>query len=346
MSRSNILVCCVALTLIAFAALPANATTIYIDFGTNGTQPTYGTPAAGQMTGTYNGTFYNDIAVVDDYFTVHTLQPLQFSVHGSQTFASSAVLNDTSNAATPWSISFQDAVPNTTTIVQASGTGATYAGAYPAALSGIATTALEDSVSAAWGGTLEVIFTGLDPTKRYDLVAYGAANNTGAQAGTYTPTVGSGANFTTATFADYRNSSTVVNWTGVQPDATGTIAFTIAARRVGILAQLRHQPGDAKVELFVHDAGGHPRTIDPCAGGLRAARAIGLRLAAAEIGGNDRRTQWNRRGRGGTRRESFSRGAAAQPRPRQKAGRRRHGLLRVLRVLGGGFSSNTLRVRK
>ena len=194
MSRFSFLVSCVAVTLIGFAALPANASTIYIDFGMNGVEPN---SSPGQMTGTYNGTFYNDLAVKSDIEssggTQHTtFATLQCSLNAGA-LANSAALADTTGAATPWSISFQDELNDTSlSNVSTSGSGSNYVGLYPAQLSGIATTALKDSLFIGWGGVLEVILSGLDNTKLYDLAAYGS-NGASGMTGTYTGVIGSGA---------------------------------------------------------------------------------------------------------------------------------------------------------
>lgn len=118
--------------------------------------------------------------------------------------------------------------------VASTGTGANYAGPYPAAVSGYATTAVSDSIFVNNLGELEVKFTGLNPAKAYDLLGYAARGNN-AGVGTFDLTVGtlgSGGDsdpLTIHAFNDKATDTSVIDWQDIVPNASGEIAFKIAS---------------------------------------------------------------------------------------------------------------------
>lgn len=113
------------------------------------------------------------------------------------------------------------------------GAGANYAGAYPAAVSGIATTALEDSLFVRNGTTaddnigFELAFTGLDPTMTYDLLAYGARGSSGGPNVVYFISDDGGASYTADTgFDSFNNSTAFSNFTGLS--GTSSISLVVS----------------------------------------------------------------------------------------------------------------------
>ncbi len=217
MSRFSLLVSCVAVTLIGFAALPANATTIYVDFG-----PTT------QMTGTYLGTFYNDIAIASDIgtgLTTKTWTALASQLNNGTATTSPQPLTSTTSTATAWTISFQDEWNYTTGNVNTP-TAAYYTGPYPSAVSGIAQTALEDSVYVGLGAGLLVTMSGLNDSNTYNLLAYGGRLNSSSTPQPWTLVTGSSPSATTQSFACLSNSTAVVQWNTVQ-SVGGVIAFNM-----------------------------------------------------------------------------------------------------------------------
>ena len=105
------------------------------------------------------------------------------------------------------------------------GTGANYAGPYPAEVSGFPVSAVRDSVYVGSGGaagTLTAVLSMLNPTSSYDFLFYGAAGNIGDTA-TWTVT---GLNFGNDTIITTLNNSTevaIVN--GIFPSALGEISI-------------------------------------------------------------------------------------------------------------------------
>ena len=139
---------------------------------------------------------------------------------------SAVALNDTTGAATGWSINVtEDGSGNG----GQAGAGADVA-SFPAAVSGFETTALQDSLFANQGGgtnpRMTVVITGLNPTATYDLLFYGSRANGQSLDSIWTLTTGSGG--APVAHASGLNDSVVVDWSGTT-NVAGTIEFTITA---------------------------------------------------------------------------------------------------------------------
>lgn len=115
--------------------------------------------------------------------------------------------------------------------VAATGSGANYTGPYAPAVSGYATTALQDSIYVNNLGQLEVRFTGLDISQTYNLLGYVARGNN-AGTGTFDLTVGTVSGSTQVqihAFNDKATNNSTINWQSITPNASGEIAFVIAS---------------------------------------------------------------------------------------------------------------------
>jgi hypothetical protein len=86
---------------------------------------------------------------------------------------------------------------------------------------------------------LTITLSGLDNTKTYDLLFYGARQNGQNLSQTWALTAGTyGVGGADVTHDSLGNTSTVVDWNGVSTNGSGGIAFTITgpANTVGALA--------------------------------------------------------------------------------------------------------------
>ena len=136
--------------------------------------------------------------------------------------------NDTTGAETGWTINVSRTSGGTSDAGNAD-SGANHVNAFPAELAGFETAALEDSFYFNTGdqatGELTVTIAGLDNSRIYDLLFYGSRSNSGGTQ-TWHLTTGSGT-APDVTHGSANNTTTVVDWNGIVPDA-GTIAFTVS----------------------------------------------------------------------------------------------------------------------
>ena len=142
-------------------------------------------------------------------------------------------VNYTNSTPTGWTINVTNTapitvVPGTEPDAGNAGDGANVA-TFPAALASFETNALTDSIffnpGAQPKGELTVTISGLDNAKTYDLLFYGSRSSfPGTQ--TWDLTVGSGT-APQVSHSSANNTTTVVDWNGIAPDA-GVIAFTIS----------------------------------------------------------------------------------------------------------------------
>jgi hypothetical protein len=140
-----------------------------------------------------------------------------------------ANLNDTTSSATGWSINVANSGTGVNPGFGVAGAGANVA-AFPAALSSFATTALQDSIfSNAASGSLSsqtVTIGGLSTLETYDLLFYGSRSNGQDVLQNWTMVQGTGG--ATISHQSLANTTTVVNWAGIVPNASGVISFTIS----------------------------------------------------------------------------------------------------------------------
>jgi hypothetical protein len=145
-------------------------------------------------------------------------------------------LIDTTAVSTPWDISVSSSSsPSAGSQFGAAGAAAN-AIAFPVSLSSFATTALEDSLfaNARLNATVSitVTLTQLSLTETYDLLFYGSRANGSNINQTWTLITGTGS-AAPVTHDSLANSTTVVNWTGIAPNSSGIISFTISGTSLG-----------------------------------------------------------------------------------------------------------------
>ena len=103
------------------------------------------------------------------------------------------------------------------------GTGADYAGPYPAILGGQPSTAVIDSLFIRDPASVALSLTGLDPAFSYDIVIYGARGNNGGPDAEWTITDGNGPNV--SAYDVFNNSTNVTSLTGLVPDGSNEISI-------------------------------------------------------------------------------------------------------------------------
>ncbi len=147
----------------------------------------------------------------------HTYNNISLSSSGAANDDTGLIaLVDASGAATGWS-------------TQVTGTSVGYAlggadvTAAPTAISGLAQSAWGDSLFLQ--AALTVSLSGLDANRTYDLVFHGSRNNNQDQIQTWHITKGTGG--TDGFHHSFDNTTHVVDWPNISPDANGEIAFTI-----------------------------------------------------------------------------------------------------------------------
>lgn len=117
------------------------------------------------------------------------------------------------------------------------GAGADYGGAYPTEFSGIATTALEDSIfirntnglaaDVADGSRVEFELTGLDPLLSYELLIYGGRGNSGGDSTHYFASDDGGENYSPSqSFDVFNNASNFAKFTGLSGDSSISLIVT------------------------------------------------------------------------------------------------------------------------
>ena len=101
-----------------------------------------------------------------------------------------------------------------------------YGGPYPSAINNFPSTALCDGLGISGSG-VSVTLSGLNPGSTYNLLTYGGLNY---QFGLTTNTliVGTSSSPASVVFNSQDNATTVVQWTGIAPNASGEIVFTVA----------------------------------------------------------------------------------------------------------------------
>jgi autotransporter-associated beta strand protein len=230
LSRITFPIISVLTLLLAWLALPAGATTVLLDFNNINTSTLVAvdpTPAPGS-----DGLYYNNILLAYGGGSGQTASgPLTFTNTLTLPLAgvTSMVLTNSVNASSGWTLSLSKGGASGGA-VGPTGTGANYAGPYPGAVSSFAATALKDSIYINNQAVLTVSITGLDNTRNYNLLTYGARGNNGGSQ-TNALSVGTSASTTSVTFgsfADKANAVSAVAWTSITP-SSGQIAFTITA---------------------------------------------------------------------------------------------------------------------
>ena len=101
------------------------------------------------------------------------------------------------------------------------GTGADYAGPYPAILGGQPSTAVIDSLFIRDPASVSLSLTGLDPAFTYDIVIYGARGNNGGADAEWTITDANGPN--ASAYDVFNNSTNVTSISGLVPDGSNEI---------------------------------------------------------------------------------------------------------------------------
>ncbi|MGJ8695482.1 MAG: hypothetical protein ACSHYF_04140 [Verrucomicrobiaceae bacterium] len=184
----------IALPLVAGLVGSAHAVTALIDFGTaNAPSP------------------YNTV-------------PITF---GADADTGIVALNDTSSAATGWSVNVSE---TGTGNGGNAGAGANVS-SFPASLSSYAAEALQDSIYANQGGgttpSMVLTLSGLNSALTYDLLLYGSRANGQGVDQIWNITQGTGG--ATVTHFSELNDTTVVDWQGVSPNGSGVIEVSITA---------------------------------------------------------------------------------------------------------------------
>ena len=140
-------------------------------------------------------------------------------------------LLDTTGSATGWSIVMATAGNGTSAGQAGSGADVT---SVPVEVSTFAATATRDNfffnASGSPTNTAQgtITLSGLDVNSTYDLLFYGSRNNAQNNFQTWAVVTGTGGNSaTTFSHNSLNNATTVANWTGIQPDSSGIIKFTI-----------------------------------------------------------------------------------------------------------------------
>jgi hypothetical protein len=198
----------------------ASATTVLVDFNNINTSTLVAndpTPAPGS-----DGLYYNNV-LLPYGGGAGTSASGTVNINGSASLA----LTNTVNALSGWTLSLSK--NNSSGAVGPSGSVANYAGPYPAAVSAFAATAIKDGIYLNNGAIVTVTISGLDTTKTYDLLAYGARGNNGGHSLPYTLSAGTSASPSAVSFDPYNNSTVAPAWTSIAPAAGGTIAFSVSA---------------------------------------------------------------------------------------------------------------------
>lgn len=199
-------------------AFTGQAETIYIDFGRTGAETT----ASGwnNVAATVGGTANNTTTI---------------NGQGTPGTPSVELIDSTGTASgVTLSVSFTQ-----TYDTGAAGSGADYAGPYPATVSTWPTTALSDGFFSQinnGGSTMNMSFTGLDNSASYDLMFYGARGGTGTalNQALYTVTGGNGTSNRTSSVLN--NSSQTPEFLGVTPNGgTILVSFTRGSAGTGSL---------------------------------------------------------------------------------------------------------------
>lgn len=222
MARGRMLLLAVATGLTL--AQPCLASTIYIDFGRTGAE----TSATGwnNVAATIGGTA-NNTTVINGQGTPGTPSVELIDATGA---ASGVTL----------SVSFTE-----TFDTGAAGSGADYAGPYPAKVSSWPAAAVSDGFFSQvnnGGSTMNMSFSGLDDSLTYDLMLYGArGTGTGLNQAKYTVTGAAGA--TERTSSVLNNSSQTPEFLGVAPvSGVITVAFTRGSSGTGSLNAMSVTP--------------------------------------------------------------------------------------------------------
>lgn len=177
---------------------PSNSGVADIGNPTTGSSPTYNNIS-------YGGTAYRAKA---DFWDTGTQQGL-------------LSLNDTTGADTGWDIELE---------VSGAKAGDDWSGVYVSDAPSVikdnyAMTAWEDLLFLQNGGLVTVSITGLDDTKTYDLLLYGSRSGGGTQ--TWSLTKGTGGS--NVVHGTANNTTTAVDWNGINTNGSGEIEFTISA---------------------------------------------------------------------------------------------------------------------
>lgn len=154
--------------------------------------------------------------------------------NGDNVTTGNLALFDTGLAATGWTVNVTE---NGSNLGGTAGSGADVS-AFPAALAGFETEALEDSIFGNPNGVdpagLLVTISGLDNSKTYDLLFYGSRSSQNSPDQTWSLTLGTGG--ASVVHSSLDNTTTVVDWDGLSTNGSGVIAFQISNGGAGGLA--------------------------------------------------------------------------------------------------------------
>jgi hypothetical protein len=177
-------------------------------------------------TGTIDGVTYNDLSIGAG---APDTGPIPVVLNDAAATTSPAPLLDTGNAATGWTIALE--LISTGTSGEWGNNGGTVAAPYPASLSSIAVTALQDNLYMNRSKRGRITLAGLDDGATYNIRFFAKeTTNAGDAAMSFVPVTGTGADFVTASFQARNNETEVVEWDGVAA-AGGVIAFDISRPR-------------------------------------------------------------------------------------------------------------------
>ena len=184
---------------------------------------------ATNTTGTTGGVTYNDLSIGSG---APDTGPVPVVLNGAAATTSPAPLVDTSNAATGWTIALE-LVSTGTSGEWGNNGGSSAAPPYPASLSSIATTALQDNLYMNRNKRGRITLAGLDDGATYALHLYAnETSNQGDASMSFVPVTGAGAGFVTTAIQARNNTTDVLEWDDVSP-AGGVIAFDMQAAREG-----------------------------------------------------------------------------------------------------------------
>jgi hypothetical protein len=235
---------------------PLSSGTVLVDFNGSG-----GTPPSPT-----NGIYWNDAVITQGGGRA-------VAINGS---AAPLALVDTTNGTPGWTLAI-------TNLTGWNSSGASswlyYNGPYPAAVSNFPSTALNEYVAindaGSPGPALSVTLSGLATNRTYNLLIYGAcAAGFGAVTGpqTNTLTVGDSTSPATVSFNALSNSTTVVVWSNITPNASGQIAFTIDAPNGAALNFM---------ELTLNTSTNAPTALGGITGGASSGNSLTLNWTAS-----------------------------------------------------------------
>jgi hypothetical protein len=169
---------------------------------------------------------------------------------------------DSAGMPTAWDVAWSESGDGQSGVA---GTGANYAGPYPAGLAGLPEDALKDGHYLQNGNQIELTFSDLDPSSTYDFVIYGARGNNGSET-IYT----ANGNQSGSIASVFNNGTTVVFLPGVSPTPGGVIEVIVTAPAAGSTSAgtINMLQITAKAAIVIESAGFRDGAFEVAASGL------------------------------------------------------------------------------